>query len=340
MKLLTIAMPSYNVEKYIRKGLDSMVGIDSRLEIIVVNDGSVDSTEQIVQEYVDKYPDQVRLINKENGGHGSGINAAMQQATGRYFKVIDSDDWIISDNLVPLLDRLEKTDADAVLTAYHTVHMVSGNVIAYPCQCKYADQEINMTQLMEVFPEVSACCTFHGLMYRTEMYRNAGIRLSEGVFYEDQEYSTLPFAHVEKVLILPIYFYQYLIGNGNQSVAFHNQVKRISHLETVLRHMLSYRAAHAPLSDDAEAYFMNHLSVVATSYFATALVKNPDRKSGAQDAERIKAMLESDAPELMARIAKKYQILMTLHRVRFPVGLYQWFLDTNIYSNFRKRWMK
>lgn len=338
LKQLTIAVPAYNAGPYIEKCLSSMIGLDPRLEIIVVNDGSTDETEDLVRAFMEKAPEQVRLISKENGGHGSGINAAIDCAEGRYFKVIDADDWIVSENLVPLLDALEKTSADAVINAYQTVNMTSGKTLTYPTQCKYAGMEISVEQLLEVYEEISSCCSFHGLLYRTEMYRQSGIRLTEGIFYEDQEYATLPFACVETVLILPELFYVYMLGNANQSVAFHNQVKRIGHIEAVTRSILAFRKERGPLTPARDEYFLRKLAIVVVSYFSVALIKNPDRRTGNQDAKRFRAWLEGEEPELLRRTAKKYKTMKLLRLLHMPPELYQGILDTRLYKKFRRIW--
>lgn len=339
MKQLTIAIPAYNAEAYLRKCLESMAGLDERLEIIIINDGSTDGTAAVAQEFVGRYPDDVRLFSKTNGGHGSGINLAVRHATGRYFKVVDADDWIVSENLKSLLDALEQTMADAVITGYKTVNMKSGKILTFPSQCKYVGQEIGLEQLLEVYEEITSCCSFHGLCYQTKMYQESGLWLSEGVFYEDHEYATLPFAYVDNVLILPFYFYVYMIGNASQSVAFHNQVKRIGHIETVTRHILEFRKENGPLTPAREEYFLRKLTVVVVSYFAVALVKNPNKKAGMQDAECYRTFLESEEPELLRRIEKKYRTLLLFRWLHMPPALYQGILDTDFYKKFRQIWM-
>lgn len=335
VKQLTIAVPAYNARAYIGKCLDSMVGQDDRLEIIVIDDGSTDDTAAIAR----SYGEAVRVVSQPNGGHGSGINRAVELATGRYFKVVDSDDWIESGSLKSLLDALEATTADTVITGYRTVNMKSGKFLDYSSQCKYSNREIGLEALLEVYNEISSCCSLHGLCYRTEMYRSAGIHLSEGIFYEDQEYATLPFAYVEKVLILPQFFYVYQIGNADQSVSFPNQVKRIGHIEAVTRSILAYRAKNSPLTSAREEYFLRKLAVVAVSYFAVALIKNPDKHTGRKDALRFRAWLAEDAPELLMRIKKKYATLELFSRLRISPELYQGMLDTRLYKVFRRLWM-
>lgn len=339
VKQLTIVIPAYNAEAYLRKCLESMAGLDERLEVIIINDGSTDGTAAVAQEFVGRYPDDVRLFSKPNGGHGSGVNLAVRHAAGRYFKVVDADDWIVCENLKFFLDALEHTSVDAVITGYQTVNMKNGKILSYPSACKYSGHEISLEQLLEVYEEITSCCSFHGLCYRTQMYRVSRLQLSEGIFYEDQEYATLPFAYVDKVLILPFYFYVYQIGNANQSVAFHNQVKRIGHIETVTRRILEFRKQQGPLASSREEYFLRKLTVVVVSYFAVALVKNPDKKAGMNDAERYRAWLECEEPELLRRIDKKYRTLLLFRRLHMPPALYQGILDTNFYKKFRRIWM-
>ena len=95
-KILTVTIPSYNVEAYLEDCLESFVNSEvmDDIEVLIVNDGSSDNTAKIAQRYVDKYENTFRLINKENGGHGSTINTGVREAKGKYFKVVDGDDWV------------------------------------------------------------------------------------------------------------------------------------------------------------------------------------------------------------------------------------------------------
>ena len=124
MKALTILIPVYNTEKYIKRCLDSLIvsEIMDDIEILVVNDGGKDHSVEIIQKYVDSYPETVRLIDKENGGHGSTINAGIKEAKGKYFRVLDSDDWFNSTDFVKFVNRLKSEDADLVVCDYRKEH--------------------------------------------------------------------------------------------------------------------------------------------------------------------------------------------------------------------------
>ena len=122
-KILSIVIPSYNTGQFLDKNIITMLDsrINNKLEILIVNDGSSDDTAERATKYQKLYPGTVKLINKENGGHGSVINKGIEIASGRYFKVIDGDDWVVKENLVSLIADLENIDSDIVLNPYHFI---------------------------------------------------------------------------------------------------------------------------------------------------------------------------------------------------------------------------
>ena len=94
MKLLSVAIPCYNSEGYMSKCIESLLVGGEDVEILIVDDGSKDKTAEIADEYAKKYPTICKAIHKPNGGHGSAVNAGLEAATGLFFKVVDSDDWV------------------------------------------------------------------------------------------------------------------------------------------------------------------------------------------------------------------------------------------------------
>ena len=130
MKYLSIIIPSFNTEKFIDENMKTF--IDDRLfedvEILIINDGSKDKTEEKALKYQNEYLNYVRVITKENGNHGSVINRGILEAKGKYFKVIDADDWVNTENLVELVDFLKKCNTDLVINPYYTIDETTRNI--------------------------------------------------------------------------------------------------------------------------------------------------------------------------------------------------------------------
>ena len=231
MKLLTVTVPCYNSQDYMEKCIESLLRGGERVEIIVINDGSKDATGAIGDRYAAQYPDIVKVIHQENGGHGAGINAGLKAATGKYFKVVDSDDEVSGD-FVQFLDRLELCDrqggVDLFVTNYYYVHTDG-----------VGDRSINYAN---VLPEgriftwgdtkrfmMHQMLTIHSCTFRTEVMRKCGGELPRKVFYEDNLMvcRTLPF--VERMFYMNIDLYRYTIGREGQSVQDDVSRRRYTH---------------------------------------------------------------------------------------------------------------
>lgn len=323
MKLLTIAIPAYHAEDYLHKGLTSLLVKESLepLDILVVNDGSTDRTPQIAQEYCDRYPETVRLLNKENGGHGSAINLAIRYARGKYFKVLDADDWIVSGSLPKLLNELAYCDADVIVCGYQTIHMATGEVCSYPSG-PHCDRVMDIAELMPVFRERKDCFSFHGLMYRTDFYRASNIHLTEGVYYEDHQYAILPFYSAKDFRVFPFFLYQYLIGNQNQSISDSNRVKRLDHFAVVYLDIVAYGAQHPLSAGPRKEYITIKLGMLATSYLVTALIYVPDRLQGRVQAKSFFAEISQKTPDVAAILARKYKVLLLLNKLHVPSAFF------------------
>ena len=107
MKYISFAIPCYNSEAYMEKAINSILVGGEDVEIIVVNDGSKDGTQEIAERYQEKYPTIVKAVAKPNGGHGDAVNCGLEHATGKYFKVVDSDDWVDEEALLKVLDTVK-----------------------------------------------------------------------------------------------------------------------------------------------------------------------------------------------------------------------------------------
>lgn len=114
MKYISFAIPCYNSEAYMTHAIESILPGGEDVEIIIVNDGSKDNTSRIGHEYAEKYPDIIKVIDKENGGHGDAVNSGLAAASGKYFKVVDSDDWVKEESLHRILQVLRGFEEEEI----------------------------------------------------------------------------------------------------------------------------------------------------------------------------------------------------------------------------------
>lgn len=338
--LLTIAVPAYNASATLRRCLDSFCldAILSRLEVIVVNDGSQDGTSEIAHAYERRYPDVFRVIDKENGGHGSGINTAITRARGKYFQTVDADDWVITENLPKLLSVLERVSADVILCNYHMVDMTSGKKQPFTTAEIPLDREYSIEKFMTYPRNSRNCCFFHGLIYRTAFYRSTGLKLSEKVFYEDQEYATIPFCYAASIYPTGIFCYQYQVGNANQSISNANQVRNLGQIETVLWQICDFYTRHAEgMTQGKRDYFLFKLSTLLLSYYVASLLKDSDRARGLTVARNMHAAVQTRCPDLAAASEKKYRIAMLLHVLHISADTLEKAKTTKLYYAIRKK---
>lgn len=338
MKILSFIIPSYNCKQYLDKCITSFLDEDvlDRLDIIIVNDGSKDETPEVAQKYCDLYPGSIRLINQENKGHGGALNTGCAAAVGKYLKVIDADDWVETQNLKEYLGFLENCDSDVVLTHHYTINISTGEIKKWKSYPKTAGKAYTFEEIMADWKSFDRSLTFHGITYHTEFYHKHGIQLSEHVFYEDHEFATFPCAMAKSITPLDLFIYDYRIGDVQQSVSDTNQLKRISHTETVLKRLIS-EYQKLPLAEDAggRGYVAMKAQGLLLSYLTTAMLVEPDKKKGREMGAKMMELFEKDLPEA-AQLARKqygmYRIMNTLH---ISKKTFEKLLHSKVYNKLR-----
>lgn len=240
MKILTISIASYNCESTLEKCLDSMVFskcIDE-LEIIIVNDGSKDKTLQIANRYADMYPDSISVIDKENGGHGSTINASLLKATGKYYKIVDSDDWVETENLEKLVEFLKSSDTDLIVNSYYEFNPQSSEKNLVPIAKHRFDfkKPYDYESVALDFDEPH----MHKLTFKTALVKEMGPTIDENCFYVDIEYVGFLLSKVKTICFLDFPIYDYLLGYDGQSVSIPSMIKRREQHKKVVYRMLSF----------------------------------------------------------------------------------------------------
>ncbi len=231
MKLITFAIPSYNSQDYMEKCIKSLLPGGKDVEILIVDDGSTDRTAEIADEYEAKYPGIVRAIHQPNGGHGEAVNAGLRNATGMYYKVVDSDDWVNRDAYHKVLKTLKKLvkdgeEIDMFLTnyVYEKVYENSRRRMGYKLLFPQ-DRVIEWSDMMRNMEGFTIL--MHSVIYRTQMLRDCGLELPKHTFYVDNLFVYVPLPHVKKFYYLNVDFYRYFIGREGQSVAEETMIKRI-----------------------------------------------------------------------------------------------------------------
>ena len=223
MKLLSIAVPCYNSEAYMRNCIESLLPGGEEVEIIIVDDGSTkDRTPQIADEYAAKYPTIVKVVHQENGGHGEAVNTGLKNSTGVYFKVVDSDDWLDAESYQKVLKKLGE-----LVRAGDAVDMVICNYV-YDKQGVKHKRTIRYTTAFpaeQVFTwgdvkhfHLGQYILMHSVIYRTEMLQSCGLELPKHTFYVDNIFVYYPLPYVKTLYYMDTDLYHYFIGRADQSV--------------------------------------------------------------------------------------------------------------------------
>ena len=336
MKILSFIIPSYNCSAFLPKCIGSMLhpAVLSQLEIIVVNDGSVDDTAAVAEDFVIKYPDTVRLINQENKGHGGALNTGCAAAQGKYLKVIDADDWVETENLPSFLAFLSSCESDVVLTHHYTRDISSGEVRKWKSYPGEFRKSYTLHQVMEQAQNFDRSLTFHGITYRTEFYQAQNICLSEKVFYEDHEYATFACCRAASVTPVDLFIYHYRIGDVQQSVSDANQLKRLSHMEAVLFRFLK-EYSQLPCSDGGRSFFEMKAQGVLLSYITTVMLVEPNRKKGRQLAKNMMQLFREQLPGAYDRSQKQYRIFHCMNLLHFRKSHWERILHSKLYRKLR-----
>ena len=314
MKILSIAVPSYNVEQYLHKCLTSFDDerLEEKLEVIVVNDGSSDRTEEIANEYVTRRPNLFKLVNKENGGHGSAVNAGLDAASGKYFRIVDGDDWVITDNMAKLLKILDAHDSDIIVDEKREVHMITGETEFFPLpDIIRREHEYKFTDIC-ADSRIIDFLMMHTMNLKTALLKKNGVRLREGIFYVDYEYIVKATCAAKTITFFDIEIYQYLIGNVNQSMNCANFVKRFLHHDTMAKEVLRYHKELAYTGVLGE-YLDKRICLMINTHYNICLIYNTDRKEGLQQGKTFNLFLKENYPYFHKSTAKRYRTARFLH---------------------------
>lgn len=266
MKLLTVTIPCYNSQEYMSKAIDSVLVCKDDVEIIIVDDGSTDNTLKIAREYELKYPTSVRVIHKENGGHGSALNTGIKNATGIYFKVLDSDDWFDQESFISVIDLLrEMVHNGEVLDMLITNYVYEKPFANKQKQMNYFGavpraKIISWNKIMHF--RITQNLLMHSIIYRTKLLIDCGLELPEHTFYVDNIYAFYPLPYVHKFYYLDVDLYRYFIGRPDQSVNEEVMTRRIDQQIKVTKLMIQSYDSLIIKEKKLKNYMIQYLSVM------------------------------------------------------------------------------
>ena len=267
-KLITFAVPCYNSAAYMRHCIETLLSAGEQAEIILVDDGSTkDDTPAICDEYAARYPTIVKAIHQENGGHGEGVNQGIRNATGMYYKVVDSDDWLDEAALRTVLAKLNTliargTAPDLLICNYVYEHTEDGTSHTVRYTNVFPQNRLfNWTHVGHFRPDQNLL--MHSVMYRTQVLRDCGMVLPKHTFYVDNIFVYQPLPFVKSMYYMDLDLYRYFIGRADQSVNESVMVKRVDQQLRVTRHMIDCQDLDALKGQKKlRSYMLHYLSMM------------------------------------------------------------------------------
>lgn len=333
MKLITFVIPCYNSAAYMSKAIESVLpsgsgaptstpattstsastsasssteawaDAEDEIEIIIVNDGSQDETQEIAEGYVRKYPNIVRLINQENGGHGEAVNTGLRNATGQYFKVVDSDDWVDEGALGAALAKLRvlaKDELDLMIVNYVYERVSQGKqksinyLSALPVDRVFGWDEIKHFRVHQYI-------LMHSAIYRTELLRECGLVLPKHTFYVDNIFVYQPLPQVKTLYYLDVDFYRYFIGREDQSVNETVMMGRIDQQIRVTKIIIDAHDVAGIESRKLRQYMTNYVSMMMT--VSSVLLIKIDTDESFRKKDELWQYLETQQPALFDEVS-------------------------------------
>lgn len=275
-KILSIIIPTYNMENYLRKCLDSLIISDENmqlLEVLIVNDGSKDSSSQIAHQYEDQYPYTFRVIDKENGNYGSCINRGIKEMKGKYVKILDADDYFDSAQLEVFISHLKSLDCDLILSDF--IKIDSKGIPFF----EFSHSQAFGLQSGEIHDFSSLCQSnpsFYGYMhsftYKAAIFNNFNYIQTEGISYTDQEWVFIPILYVRTYAYLQVPIYYYLIGREGQTVETTNISRSLKQLVIVARRLSTIYCDTKETNSEVYFYFKNQITTLLRIIYKQGLI--------------------------------------------------------------------
>ncbi len=318
MKLLSVAIPSYNSQDYMAHAVESLLPGGDEVEILIVDDGSKDDTAAIADDFEKRYPGIVRAIHQENGGHGDAVMTGLKNASGLYFKVVDSDDWADAEAYPRVLDTLRRfTDEPLDMLISNYIYDKAGAKHKHVVRYRHAlpaDRVFSWEETKNF--RKGQYMLMHSVIYRTSLLRECGLTLPKHTFYVDEIYVYVPLTHVKRMYYLDADFYHYFIGRDDQSVQEQVMIRRIDQALLVNRLLVSGADPFAQDDVHKKRYMLNYLEIVTT--VSSVLLIKSGTEENLKKKEDLWAFIEKENPRVYK--ALRHRFLGRLVHLRGKAG--------------------
>jgi len=256
-KILTLVIPTYNMQDYLPECLESLIVEEDSLallEVLIIIDGATDNSAQIGQGYAERYPNTFRVILKENGNYGSCVNRGIEEAQGKYIKILDADDKFETKNFTQFIKQIQDIDVDMIVSDYAGWN-ISKNHIDY---FKYNLPYPNTFTVNELEFTTEVPLMMHAAAYRTSMLREMNYKQSEGISYTDQEWIFMPVTQVKSIWYFPYTLYIYRMGRAGQTVDINVWIHHANEEIFGLKKMTQFYKDIKDKSNDAILKFLDY----------------------------------------------------------------------------------
>ena len=306
MKLLTIAVPCYNSQEYMHYCLQTLLSGGKEVEILIINDGSKDNTALIADQYAAAYPTIIRAIHQENKGHGGAVNTGVANATGKYFKVVDSDDWVDVRAYLKILEQLQRfeetgEEVDVFITnfVYEKEGAKTKKIMRYTSA--FPENQVFTWDDAKSLKR-GKYMMMHSLIYNMKLLRKSGLQLPEHTFYVDNLFVFVPLQYSKTLFYMNVDFYRYFIGREDQSVNEKVMISRIDQQIRVNELLMANYHSDWQFPTVLKNYLINHLEI--TTVISCALLNKGGLPEHQEKKKALLADLKEANPEVFHLISQ------------------------------------
>ena len=307
-KILSISVAAYNLADLVKENIESFLKCKYRdeIEVLVIDDGSKDNTAEVVSEYQEKYPNTVKLIKQKNAGPGSTVNTGIKNATGKYFKMIDGDDWVEHEDVDKLIESLRNIDVDIVITNVEVFNNKLGKITETIKSNLVSGKVLNFSEICN-----SDKLRMHTVAYKTSILQENNIKLDNG-FYTDVEYLLLPTPYIKTAIYFDLNIYVYRVARNGQSVDVKSMQKNIGMHDIVLNRLINfYENDCKNIDDNLKKYVSKRIAVMAWTQTLTLLSYKYSKKMK-EDIKELALSLKSKSSDIFDMYSKNKYVKLIL----------------------------